>query len=149
MTQSSRNKKLINPRLQLRLVGAGFMLSALALGLQFLLLSYFVTQRATQLDGGGGELALQMPAMLMLVLTITLAIILPIVIVIGIRMTFRFAGPLYRLEKDLRSLADKGYNGPLKIRDKDEFQSLCDAINLALETRHVEQRDSEPQRAAA
>ena len=136
MSQSSRKQKLINPRLQLRLVGAGFLMTALALGLQFLLLSYFVTTQATELDGGGGELAMQLPSMLLLVLTLTLAIILPIVFVLGIKMTFRFAGPLYRLEKDLKAYARGERQGPLRIRENDEFQSLCDAINGALETRY-------------
>lgn len=133
--QHARNRKLINPRLQLRLVGACFLVTTLALALQFLLLSFFVTKRASELDGGGGALASQLPGMLLMVLGATLALILPLVLVIGIRMTFRFAGPIYRIEKDLRAMVANGAEHRLKIRDGDEFQSLCDAMNGVLDQR--------------
>lgn len=134
MTKSKykRSRKLINRRLQLRLVGACLAITSIALMLQFLLLGFLVTKSASELDGGGGALADQLPAMLLGVLGVTFVLILPAVVLIGIRMTFRFAGPLYRIEQYMLAMSRGEKVGKLSIREDDELHSLCDAINLAL-----------------
>ncbi len=55
----------------------------------------------------------------------------------GIRSTFPIAGPVYRFLADLGDVAEGGYQRPLKIREGDELQDLCAAMNAALEAEHL------------
>jgi len=68
-------------------------------------------------------------------------------LVFGILLTFRLAGPIYRFEQYLRSVARGEQIGPCKIRKGDELQFLCDAINDATEPLRMERVT--PQEAAA
>ena len=128
-----RRKKLIKPGLQMRLIGAFAGISTLAILLQFLVLGYFITTAAQSIDGGGGELAAQVPRTLLLTMAVSLVVLLPLLFVIGLLLTFRFAGPIYRFEQYLLALARGEKLGPCQIRTGDELQFLCHAINLATE----------------
>ncbi len=153
MTKSNhkRSSTLVNRKLQLRLVIASLAITSIALMLQFLLLSFFVTRSASQLDGGGGALADQLPAMLITVLVLTMAITLPTAGLIGIRMTFRIAGPIARMEAYMQAKGNGEQVGRLSIRDGDELQTLCDAINYAHghSSNPADAEHSKPQRHAA
>jgi len=142
---NARNRKLIKRSFQLRLVGACMGVTTLALLLQFLLLSFFVTKRAGELGQAGGVLADQLPGMLILVLGLTLAVILPVVIMVGIQVTFRFAGPIHHIEQYMLARGRGEKRGQLKLRKGDELQFLADAINVGLEG---EQETDEFERAA-
>lgn len=74
---------------------------------------------------------------------LSLAILVPVTFVFGILLTFRVAGPIYRFEQYLRSVAKGEQIGPCKIRQGDELQPLCDAINEATEP--LRMRRSAPQ----
>ena len=128
-----RRKKLIKPGIQLRLVFSFVGLSVMGLTLQFLLLGSRMTNSAAALNGGGGDLADEIPAMLLETFGISLAILVPVTFVFGILLTFRLAGPIYRFEQYLKSVARGEQIGPCKIRKGDELQFLCDAINEATE----------------
>jgi len=145
--QYRRRQKLIKPGIQLRLVFSFVGLSVMGLTLQFLLLGSRLTNAAAGLDGGGGDLAAEVPRMLLEVFGLSFAIIVPVTFVFGILLTFRLAGPIYRFEQYLRSVAKGEQIGPCKIRKGDELQSLCDAINDATEPirmqRRTPQRDPE------
>lgn len=129
-----RRKKLIKPAIQLRLVFSFVGLSVMGLTLQFLLLGSRMTNSAAALEGGGGDLADEIPAMLMETFGISLAILIPVTFVFGVLLTFRLAGPIYRFEQYLKSVATGDQIGPCKIRKGDELQFLCDAINEATES---------------
>jgi len=154
MPQTSRRKKLVEPRLQLRLIGFFMGVATLGLLLQFLMLGARLTSALGELDDGGAELADEVPRMMLEVLGFSLAIVLPIVFVLGLLLTFRIAGPAYRFESYLRALARGEEVGPCRIREKDELQSLCDAINEATSVVRAAQRegvaedDAPPLRAA-
>ncbi len=46
----------------------------------------------------------------------------------------RIAGPIFRIERVLREVAEgKKFEGPLKLRKKDFFKGLADAINKMME----------------
>lgn len=62
----------------------------------------------------------------------TLAIVGPSLLVFSILMTFRFAGPLYRIRRHLREIADGEQPGECRLRDGDELQDLCDVLNRAV-----------------
>jgi hypothetical protein len=131
--QYRRRKKLIKPGIQLRMVFSFVGLSVMGLTLQFLLLGSRLTSAAAGLDGGGGDLAQGVPAMLLEIFALSLAILVPVTFVFGVLLTFRVAGPIYRFEKYLRAVASGEQIGPCKIRKGDELQPLCDAINEATE----------------
>jgi hypothetical protein len=129
----SRRRKLIKPDLQPSLVGAFGGVAVLAMLLQFLMLGYFMIRAASRLDGGGGELAGQVPSALLSVLGLSLLILVPLFLALGVLLTFRVAGPVYRFEQFLAAVARGEQTAPCRLRDKDKLVSLCDAINVATE----------------
>ena len=129
----TRRKKLIRPKLQLWLVGSFVGLAGLALLLQFLVLSFRLTSELSKLDGASGQLAGEVPGMMLQVLVVSMAVLLPIIFVLGVLMTFRIAGPIYRFESFLASVARGEQIGPCKIRKGDKLQNLCELINEATE----------------
>jgi len=146
-----RSRKLIQPGLQLRLVASFVGLAALALIGQFLLLNHRLTSAAT----GEGQLAAEVPRVMLEILTFSLVILLPVISALGVLLTFRIAGPIYRFEQFLASVARGEQIGPCRIRDGDELQTLCEAINVATEPVRRrstgaldEDRSTEPERAA-
>ena len=66
-------------------------------------------------------------------LLITLALLVPLTLAIGILVTHRVAGPLYRFEEYLKAVARGEPVGRCHIRKGDECQSLCDAVNDAVD----------------
>jgi len=126
--KQKRRKKLIKPGLQLRLIAAFGSVAALAMLLQFLLLGSLVMRAASTIDG---ELAARVPGILITVLLTTLLVLMPIFVAVGVLLTFRYAGPVYRFEQFLGSVARGEQSSPCRIRKGDELQSLCDAINVA------------------
>jgi hypothetical protein len=131
MLQFVRKKKLVQPRLQLRLIGFFMGIAALGLLLQFLMLAARLSAALARLDDGGAQLADEVPGMMLDQLAFSSIIVLPIVFAIGLMLTFRIAGPAYRMENYLRSLARGEELGPCRIRKNDELQTLCDAVNAA------------------
>ncbi len=133
-----RRRRLIKTGLQFRLIGAFGSVVLLALFCQFLLVTYFLGREAAQIEGVGGQLAELIPGVAMKVLGLSLLVILPAFFGLGVMITFRIAGPVYRFEQYLHSVASGNQLGPCRIREKDELHSLCAAINLATEAqRHA------------
>lgn len=144
MTQSTRKKKLVQPRLQLRLIGFFIGVASIGMLLQFLLLGARMSAALGRLDDGGAALADEIPAMMLEVLAFSAAIVLPIVFALGLLLTFRIAGPAYRLETYLHSFARGEEVGPCRIRERDELQSLCDAVNAATEAVRAQRAKDQP-----
>ena len=48
---------------------------------------------------------------------------------LSLKLTHRIAGPLFRLEKRVHEIADKGIAEEIKIRKEDELQDLVNEIN--------------------
>ncbi len=131
MTAHKRRARLVRNSFQVKLVGAFVGLAGLALLLQFLFLSYRLSTKTAQIDGGSGELFDEVPGILLEAFAISLLIFLPIIFAIGIQLTFRIAGPVYRFEQYLRSVARGEQVGPCKIREGDQLTTLCELINEA------------------
>ena len=69
------------------------------------------------------------------IILIGMPIIFGIILFFAIRLSHRFAGPLYRIEKDLTEMIEnRDFSKPLRIRRQDELQALVDKINQALRT---------------
>src|SRR5688572_27118590 len=122
---SRRTRKLIQPRLQRKLVLSFLGLTVLALTLQSLLLGALLARLAAELPQDGTLLLQELPSMLTSTILLSLAVCLPMTFCVGVIVTFRVAGPLYRMEQYLRQLARGETSSPCRIRREDELQEFC------------------------
>jgi hypothetical protein len=128
----TRRRKLPLPRLQLRLIGAFTGLSALSLVLQFVLVSGRLAQLAAHLPAGGEYLVDALPGLMLSALGLSVLVLLPLTVALGVAITFRWAGPLYRMQVHLAQVIEERAQGPCRIREGDELQELCALLNDAL-----------------
>lgn len=58
-----------------------------------------------------------------------------VLILWGIVLSHRLAGPLERLEKELKKISEEGLHGKhhIRVRKNDDIRPITDAINIALE----------------
>lgn len=68
-----------------------------------------------------------LPMVLVGLIAATLA--LPVMLWTMVRITHRFAGPMFRFKRHLREAAETGQLVPLRFRDDDEWQELADSYN--------------------
>jgi hypothetical protein len=132
MSAYPRRRKLPMPRLQLRMIGAFTGLTALALVLEFVLMAGRLSKLAARLPSGGEYLVDALPSLMLGVGGLSLLVLLPLTVALGVTITFRWAGPLYRIHVYLSEVAEGRANGPCRIRDEDELQELCVLVNSAL-----------------
>ena len=128
-----RRSKLPNPRLQFRILGPLVGMFVLVLLLQALVLAAELTTFANQLPSDGPEVLEQTPGLLLRCVLISLCVLLPVVLLVGVHVTFRIAGPLYRFERHLTSIAEGEWPKPCRIRNGDRLQNFCRLLNEALE----------------
>lgn len=126
-----RRIKLIQPRLQLRLTAIFAGVSLTSLLLQYLLFMQMLSKLAIQLPNDALLLLSEMRGELLSVLAFSLAVLLPLMFSVGVLVTFRIAGPVYRLEKYLREVADGGQPADCRLRKGDELKQLCELVNDA------------------
>ena len=107
-SRHKRRIKLIQPRLQLKLVGTFCGLTLLALGLQLLVFLQAISRIAEQLPADHGVLMDAVPTLVWQSSALALLVVLPLVLFVGVLVTFRIAGPLYRIEKDPRLARKQG-----------------------------------------
>ena len=129
MKRERRKIKLINPALQLRIVGA----FAGASMLSFLLQGLFIASRLSQQRVADAAGAGRSPNVWVEVTVLALGLFLPLMIAFGILLTHRIAGPVYRIEQHLRAFLRGEETGPCVLRKGDEMGELCDLVNQALE----------------
>jgi methyl-accepting chemotaxis protein len=65
---------------------------------------------------------------------LSLLLITPLIVVIGIYASHKIAGPIYRIEKFLKSMASGELSKPLTLRKNDELVPLADGINNVVES---------------
>lgn len=128
-----RRRKLVKPRLQLRLTLMFVGLSALALLLQFVLFSHTVTSAALSLPNDDALLLERASGLLLRDMLFSLAVFLPLMFAVGILMTFRVAGPVYRFETFLRQIRRGEKPLDFRLRKGDELQDLADLLNEVTE----------------
>ena len=128
-----RRRKLIKPRIQLRLIATFLGASALSLVLQVLLLAAHLVRTADALPTDGETLAVMIPDIVTAVLVTSIVVLLPTVGLVGVLATFRLAGPIYRFEIYLREVIEGRETGPCRLRAGDELQELCALLNEATE----------------
>lgn len=129
-----RSRKVVQPGFQLRLVGTFTGIGVLALLLQFLIVGFRLSRAVSEVEVGGGHIADEIPSVMIDTLVFSLGMLVPLLFGLGILLTFRVAGPAFRMESYLRALARGEVQGPCSIRKGDHLQSLCDAVNEAVES---------------
>ena len=131
MRKNMRRRYFISKEFQLKYVG-------LILALMFLtavVCSYAIYY--TMMVHLGGKLANVYPQgkLIAIVNTINLRIIFslllisPIVVIIGIFLSHRIAGPIFRMERDLRNIAVGDLTVNIVLRQKDELKTVASGIN--------------------
>lgn len=139
-----RRRKLIRPRLQLKLTGIATGVALVALLLQFLLFSRVTATLAARMPNDALYLLELAQRELLWALVTSVCLLLPLSIGVGILSTFRVAGPVYRLERYLQQVADGERPADCRLRDGDELQDLCRLVNEATRPLRVEgDRDRE------
>jgi len=124
-----RKKKLINPRLQLRLVVIFLCAAGLAVQVEAILLTLTLTRLSRTMTNGGSELLEHVPEFVRTNLVLTFLLLTPVMLGVGIVATFKIAGPLHNFEQFLRAVRDGRQVEPCQIRKGDELQSLCTLLN--------------------
>jgi len=145
-----RRQRLIKTRFQLRLIGIFAGIALLAQLFQTLLMGSFLSQLASTMTAGGAVLAESTPSLLFKALAASSLILMPLILLVGIAATFRIAGPLYRFDQFLKSVAKGKQTADCRLRKGDQLQDLCKVINDA--TAEQRQRNAErdgQQRSAA
>lgn len=149
MTSHRRRVRLIQPRLQLRLILVFLGLSVLGLVLQVSLFTMSLTQLAAELPSDGSLVLEHAPGLVLAALGVTLCVVLPLVFFVGVLVTFRVAGPLYRFQRHFEALARGEDPGPCRIRRGDDLQDLCTTINAGLDRMRADAAGAEPEERRA
>ena len=124
-----RKKKLIKPRLQLRLVAVFLCAAGLAVQVEAILIALTLSRLSQGLTNDGSELLEQLPEFVRTNLLLTFLVLTPLMLGVGIVATFKIAGPLHNFEQFLRAVRDGQQVEPCQIRKGDELQSLCTLLN--------------------
>jgi len=126
-----RRVKLIQPKLQLRLTAIFGGVALTSLLLQFLLFMQMFSELAVRLPNDALIVLSEMRGELLGVLGFSVLVLLPLTFSVGVLVTFRIAGPVYRLERYLEQVARGERPRDCKLRKGDELQNLCDLVNDA------------------
>ena len=134
MKNRMRKKKLILGSFQLQLILQFVGIAALALGLQFL----YLVSRLVYLSQGAflsrEEILDSLPRLFVEVFVLSAVILLPLFFFVAILLTFPVAGPLFRLERHLRSIAAGDVMPDFNVRDGDRHGEIAEALNAAVRT---------------
>ena len=128
-----RRRKLIKPRLQLKLTLTFVGLSALSLLLQFVLFQNVLTEAALLLPNDHDVLVGETNGLLLAVLAVSFLVFLPLTFLVGVLATFRIAGPVYRFEQFLAAGRRGERPADFHLRKGDELTDLAALINEATE----------------
>ncbi|HIG11762.1 MAG: hypothetical protein ABGY71_12335 [bacterium] len=134
MAKFKRRKKLIKPRLQLQLSLTFVGLTTIGLVMQSLLFMEKLSELSFTLPNDGSLLMSVMSETMTEIFLLSALVFLPLTLVVGILLTFRIAGPAYRMETYLRDIKEGKYKGPCRIREGDKLEELCCVMNEAIES---------------
>lgn len=140
-----RRKKLVKPRLQLKLTLIFVGLSALSLLLQFVLFQSSLTNAALDLPNDSSLLIGMSTALLNEVLLTSFLLFLPLTFLVGILTTFRIAGPVYRFEAFLEAVRRGERPANFRLRKGDELVDLADLINEATAPLRTSESEQAPE----
>ena len=141
MARFHRKRQLVKSRLQLKLILSLMGVACLATLFQIILVNRALSELGAQLPREGDLLLGAIPGIIRSSVMLTMAFLVPFMMGVGLVLTHRIAGPIYRFEQYLADVAAGKHKGACKIRQGDELQDLCDAINDAVSA--LESRNSD------
>jgi len=144
MPPIQRRKKLIRPRLQLKLALSFAGVALLGLTLQSMLFLTGLTALANELPNDGPVLVEVSIGEVLRILAITAGVVLPLTVGVGILLTFRIAGPVHRIEEFLRAVVRGERPTDFRLRKGDELVDLAELAQRA--TASVREREKAPRR---
>ena len=140
-----RKKKLIKPRLQLVYSTVFLSAAGIYVLLQSILTQATIARISEELPADAKVLVPALVDGLQQNLVITMTVLVPLTVALGVLVTFRVAGPIYRVETYLKQVIDGEDPGPCRIRKADELQELAALISEATEpirARHRQAADA-------
>lgn len=134
MTRSyhRRRKKLIDRPLQFRLAASYAGVALLCIAVSSLLFVQELLRTAPRLPSAQAAFHAMIPGIVQRVLLVSFLLLLPAVLLVAVRATFPVAGPVFAMKRYLKRVAEGEDLPPLRIRENDELQELCQLINSAL-----------------
>ncbi len=146
-----RTRKLIDKSLQLHLVGAFILVGCLATLFQVVLLNNSMLGLSKELGESGDILLARTPGLIVRSMLTTMGLLIPALTLVGVLVTHRIAGPAYRMRCYFQEIVASGkVTYTCRIRKRDELQSMCDTLNLAVQRVQKDypgSQDSEPKAA--
>ena len=129
-----RRRFFVDPKVQGALIARGvrFWLTSVVLMVCAVAATWvFITPGVTELM----RLREELPSLVgaLLVASAAVLLVLPIVLLDFVRMTNRFAGPVFRLQREMQRAAQGEKVAPVHFRDGDYWQGLADSFNLLIE----------------
>ncbi len=125
------------PWLQFKLIQPFLATAVICIVVQYGVVQYGLGALLTE-DPAAADLPDKAAAVTLRSLYITLAVAIPLIFALGTFFTFRIVGPIYCLEKYLKSIISGQRPGDWHVRKEDELQDLCDLLNQAMETLKAE-----------
>jgi hypothetical protein len=128
-SKSPRLRKLVHPRLQMRLTLSFVGLAFLALAFQFVLFTSVMSETLDSTPGAFADHYVEVAAAYRRVFLISLGVVLPLTALVGVMTTFRIVGPLFSISRFLRRTLDGEKPEDCRLRSGDEYQELCELVN--------------------
>lgn len=128
-----RKKRLINKRMQLKMIGVFAAIGLVSALFQIVLVNSSLITIAREAEAGGDYILQQSRPMMLRNVLWTIAALIPLMTCVGIVVTHRVAGPAYRMTQHCKEIAEGGPVTTCRIRKNDEMQDLCAAMNAAFE----------------
>ncbi|MFA5411112.1 MAG: hypothetical protein WC321_04530 [Candidatus Omnitrophota bacterium] len=101
-----------------------------ALSLDYLIYNLFASQAA--LPEAIVVKLIPLLSMLNLIIVVTIPVNLVLIGIFAWILSYRIAGPVYRIEKELEERITGSKQGPITLRRNDELQSLVEKVNKLL-----------------
>ncbi len=144
MQKKRRKKYLINKPLQF--VYSGITVYLLLIGIMVVgMATYYITLNTIlgQLESMGGliqayEIVKAINLLLMKRIGILFLAVMVFAFILAVYYLHRIAGPMFRMEKTLNEIAEGKKVNPIKLRKKDFFKSVADALNRVIEKTNKE-----------
>lgn len=127
-----RRKKLINKRLQLKMIGVFTAIGGVCALFQIVLVNFSLLEVAKNAPAGGDQILHEARSMMFTNVAWTLGALVPLMVCVGLVVTHRVAGPAYRMTQHCKAIAEGAPVTTCKIREGDELGDLCDALNAAM-----------------
>lgn len=125
----TRKRKLILNGLQLKLTFYFLAVSTLAFLFQLVIFWANTSSIAVQLPNDSAIFYHHYHSMLFKAVLATFGLILPLAFAMGILITFRVAGPVYRMTRFLEEVQRGDKPDDCRIRKDDELQDFCQLLN--------------------